>query len=181
MCGDVVALIACLGLYLHIYSCIWLWVRLRLLLLLWILLSGVCLLLLVWLLVGVRFNIKYVRLSRLNISKHPHSRQRSNCSLKKRKMKKVIFSMVLFTGCFLAFGVTAQVSVSVRMGVPVYCPPPARVVVVSPPPPPPPPRIVVLKPSPVVIAPARPVVLVKPVPPPVYIVGRPRKLVLVCR
>lgn len=99
-------------------------------------------------------------------------------------MKQVIFSIALFAGNLLALGAAAQVSVSVRRIMPLYCPPPslARVVVVSPPPPPPPARIVAVKPAPVIVKPARPVVVVKPAPPPhVYVVGGLRRSLVIYR
>ncbi|WP_215238991.1 hypothetical protein [Dyadobacter helix] len=79
-------------------------------------------------------------------------------------MKKAIFSLALLIGSICATTASAQVYVSVRFGVPVFCPPP-------------PPRVVVVKPVPV----ATKVVVVRPAPQPLYVLAKPRRKVVVYR
>lgn len=87
-------------------------------------------------------------------------------------MKKVIFVLAATIGGLCVFQASAQVSISLKIGTPVYCPPPAKVVVA----PLPPPKVIAVKPVSVVVVPVRRRVVMRP---PVYVVARPARKVVI--
>lgn len=88
-------------------------------------------------------------------------------------MKKAIFSIAVFVCNVWYSNASAQASVFVKIGTPVYCQPPARVIVVAPPPQP---KVIVVKPAPVIVVPVRKRVVVQP---PVYVVARPKRKIII--